>query len=279
MLPLVLAAFVRFSHARQKIPADLTADTLDAIERWSDAFSRAISRPGRSPMDNATRLARVAAGLDPDLFDDDDYDDDFDDDDFADEELDDATFYNGKVDELEARVIDLVGGRAAYDSLDDAPLGDVAFDWSRVPQGLTAAVGETLTHVDRWAVDLFDPEVRTIARSVLAGVVAADPGVFKRSPRTDALAAAILGFLMTRLTTQLSAKDRRHLPWKVFTQKDLANAVGVSTSTVGSRAKTVGNVASRADIAWPSILHSMQRREALDTKGLVIDWRTSRADS
>ncbi|MEO8692950.1 MAG: hypothetical protein ABI658_05500 [Acidimicrobiales bacterium] len=271
LLPRVLAGFVRFSHARRDIPVDLTDDTLAAIEHWTQAFVGAISRPGRSPFDNAARLARLAAGFDDDEFDDDEFDDD--------EDLDDAEFMSRAVDELETRVLELVGGRAAYDALDDAPLGDVAFDWSQIPPDLVGAVEETLSHLDQWAADLFDVEVRTIARSVLAGVIAADPSVFKRSPRTDALAAAILGFLLTRLTGRLSAKARRQFPWKLFTQKELANAVGVSASTVGSRAKTIANVVARVDIAWPSILHSMQRREALQTKQLVTEWRSSRKEN
>ncbi|MEO5837822.1 MAG: hypothetical protein ABIQ73_29255 [Acidimicrobiales bacterium] len=275
LLPRVLAGFVRFSHARRDIPAELTDDTLTAIEHWTDEFVRAISHPGRSPFDNAARLARMAAGFDSGAFLDEFDGDEFDGDEFDGDEDPDDTFIRGAVDELEARVIEFLGGRAAYDALDDVPLGDVAFDWSQIPPGLADAVGETLSLLDRWAIDLFDVEVRTIARSVLAGVIAADPSVFKRSPRADALAAAILGFLLMRLTGRLSAKDRRQFPWKVFTQRDLATAVGVSASTVGSRSKTVSNVVARADIVWPSILHSTQRRDALRTKQLVMDWRSA----
>ena len=63
-LPDVLAGFVRYCHARVGVPADLTADTLASVERWRAAFLAAIVRPGRSPFDNATRLARIAAGFD-----------------------------------------------------------------------------------------------------------------------------------------------------------------------------------------------------------------------
>jgi hypothetical protein len=264
LLPDVLAGLVRFAHADRKIPADLTDDTLTAVGEWTDEFIRAIGRPGRSPFANATRLARVAAGFDPDTFDDDIFD----------EEVDDATFVSNAVDQLEAGMIQLVGGRAAYDTLDDAPLGDIPFDWNRIPTELTDAVGETLAHLDRWSIELFDPEVRTISRGVLAAVIAADPSVFKRSARTDALAAAILGFLLPRLMRVVPPNERRDIPWRVFTQKDLAQAVGVSASTIGNRAKTVSNVLEAAEIAWPSILHSIQRRDALRTKQLVADWRS-----
>jgi hypothetical protein len=76
-LPDVLKGFVRFSHGRKHIAAELTDDTLAAVERWSDEFMAAIARPGRSPSANAVRLARIAAGFDSDDFDeaDDDLDD------------------------------------------------------------------------------------------------------------------------------------------------------------------------------------------------------------
>lgn len=278
-VPDVLAGFVRFAHDRRGISTDLTDDTLAAVERWREAFLAAIARPGRSPEANAIRLARLAAGLDPDDDDLDDYDldgyDGFDDDDdvvfFEDSDQD--GYMDGVVDGLEAMLIDLVGGRSAYEALDDEPLTDVPVDWSVVPEALRPLTNQTIDQLDAWAIDLFDAEVRTIARHVLVGVVVADPGVFNRSARTDALAAAILSFLIGRLTGGLPAKQRRQFPWKVFTQKDLAAATGVSASTIGARTKTIGNVLERADIDWSGILHSAQRREALRTKQLVTDWR------
>ena len=282
-LPDVLAGFVRFAHHRQGVPTDRTDETLAAIERWRGDFLEAIIRPGRSPGANAMRLARIAAGLDLDdgdlddteLFDldDNDGDDDDGDDGYGYGFEDDEAYMARTVVELQSMVTDLVGGPTAYEALDDEPLGEVPFDWSGVPDEMRGLTGETLDHLDRWAVELFDVEVRSIARCVLAAVLAADHGVFKRSPRPDALAAAILSFLLLRLTGRFSSKERRALPWKVFTQKDLAVATGVSASTIGSRTKTVANVVERATIDWPSILHSTQRREALRTKRVIADWR------
>jgi hypothetical protein len=47
----------------------------------------------------------------------------------------------------------------------------------------------------------------------------------------------------------------------VSTQKALAQATGVSASSIRSRAKTVAKVVERSDIAWPSILHSTSARK------------------
>lgn len=270
LVPDVLAGFVRFAHDRLAIPPGLTAETVDAVESWRAVFLEAAGDPDRGPGANALRLARIAAGLDPDDYDDDiGIDDDMD----LDDDLDlDDEFTARTVALLETEMTELVGGRAAYEALTDAPLGEVAFDWTRVPDALAPQTAETLACLDRWAGDLFDEEVTTIARAVLAGVVASDPGVFKRSPRTEALAAAILGYLMRRLTGRLSAAERREMTWSVATQKELAAATGVSASTISSRSRTVGNVVDRAELDWPALLHSSQRREVLQVKALIAAW-------
>ena len=264
-VPDVVAAFARYSHQRRGIPKDLTDETVAAVEHWRGEFARAIQQPGRSPESNAAWLAHIAAGFGPDEIDDDGFDDSW-------EGLDHAAYMQRTVIELEAAVTDLVGGPAAYEALTDVPLDDVPFDWARVPVELRAPTAETLEQLDRWASALFDDEVRTIARAVLVGIVDADRAVFKRSDRTDSLAAAILWFLSMRLTGRFSARERRAMPWAVFTQKDLAAATGVPVSSISSRAKAIANIVDRADIDWPSILHSTQRREALRTKQIVADW-------
>jgi hypothetical protein len=274
-VPDVLAAFVRFAHQRTGIPSDLTDDTLESVDRCRSGFARAIDRPGRSrEVADTLQLALAAAGLD--LDDDwDDSDDDWDDSDDLDDldDLDDEAFMAQTVNDLEATVIELVGGREAYEVLDDNPLDDRPIAWDRVPPGVRDAALETLSHLDGWSRELFDDEVRTIARHLLVAVLEADPSVFKRSPRTDALAAAILAFLMIRLTARYSAEERHRLPWQVFTQKDLARTTGLSPSTVSSRTRTITGVVDRARIDWPSLLHSTQRREALRMKHLIVDLR------
>ena len=173
-------------------------------------------------------------------------------------------------------MIDLVGGRGAFDVLDDRPLGDVAVEWSVIPAAVRPQTDATREVLDNWAIELFDAEVRTIARHVLVCVVLSDPGLFKRSARVDVLAAGILAFLLRRLTGRFSVAELRQLSWAVFTQKDLAAATGVSASTISGRTRTIANIVDRADIDWPKILHSTQRREALESKRRIKEWRQRR---
>ncbi|MEZ5411597.1 MAG: hypothetical protein R2761_26425 [Acidimicrobiales bacterium] len=65
-LPDVLAGFVSFCHGRTGIRAELTEEALAAVEEWRAEYLAAIAEPDRSPQSNAARLARLAAGLDPD---------------------------------------------------------------------------------------------------------------------------------------------------------------------------------------------------------------------
>jgi hypothetical protein len=283
-VPDVLAGFVRFAHERTHIRRDLTDDTLNSIRSWRGDFDRSITRADRSPRDNAIRLARLAAAFDrgEELGDLDELDDDELDDldffGFGDEvlDLDDEALMALTVDQLEAAVLELVGGVDAYEALDDAPLGDRPFDWTGVPPDARDATAETLAHLDRWSLELFDREVRTIARAVLAGVVHADPGIFRRSARTDILAAAILAYLMRRIIDRSSLGERPDQAWKTYTQKGVSDATGLNSSSLSTRAATIaGIVDHQADIAWPSLLHSSERAAALSAKQLITSWRAS----
>ena len=73
---------------------------------------------------------------------------------------------------------------------------------------MTELTGDMLEFLDQWSMEHFDAEVRSIARVVLAGIVANDPSVFTPSARTDVLAAAILGYQIRRLTERCSSLDR-----------------------------------------------------------------------
>ncbi len=264
----VLAGFVRFAHKKRSIPAELTLETLESLERWWPVFAESITSPDRGPIGNAISIARIAAGLDPD-----DFDEELDDeglDGIDDVDINDT---DAVADFLEATLMESAGGRAAYEALDDVPLDDVPFDWSSIPEPLRERTASTLALLDTWAEDLFDVEVRTIARAVLAAVIEADPAVFKRSARVDALAAGILGFLLSRLTGRMPLRSHSGVPWKATTKKALADATGVNASTVSARTGTVRNVMEQIDFGWASWLHSSQRRDLLETKKILDGYR------
>jgi len=269
--PELLRGFVRFAHQRREIPAELTEETVASIDLWVDAFNAGMNRPGRSPFDNARRIARLAAGFDPDEFDDDD-DDYFDYDEMSDIDAD-HELIESVMKQAEEQMIELVGGRSAYDNVNDEPLGNVPFDWSRIPAEMRDLTAGTLGLLDQWASELFDDEVRTIARAVLAGILAADHRMFRRSARTDVLAAGILWFLMKRITGPYALTPRYQMPWKVLTQKELALATGVSLSGIGLRAQKIEIVADEVGIDWPANLHSTRRQQVLHFKQHFDQWR------
>jgi len=86
------------------------------------------------------------------------------------------------------------------------------------------------------------------------------------SARTDVLAAGILWFFMKRITGPYALTPRYQMPWKVFTQKELALATGVSPSGIGLRAQTIEIVADEVGIDWPANLHSTRRHQVLHLK-------------
>ena len=178
-------------------------------------------------------------------------------------------------DKWERELIDRLGGRAAYRALDDSPLPDVPYDWSVVPDELRAPVADTLEVLDHWATELFDPEVRTIARAVLAAIVTTDRTVLERLDRGDRLAVPILCFLMRRIggTTRQS---RSWLLWMVSTQKNLSAATGVPVSAISRQTKIVADVMERADINWTPLLHSRERWPLVARRRSIEEWRQRR---
>ena len=77
-------------------------------------------------------------------------------------DVDEAVFMADLVDDLKARVVELVGGHWAYEVLDDAPLGDVPVGWASIPEALLAQTAAVAGLLDHWAVEFFFTEVRTI---------------------------------------------------------------------------------------------------------------------
>lgn len=260
-MPAVLEGFVRHAHARKEISADDTERTLASLDEWTPDYLDAISEHEEGPEAHALRLARVAAGVDPDAFDGADLDG-------ADLDLDGSDLDGADLDLLlrviEAQSIALVGGLEAYEALTDEPLGDVPFDWSRVAPDLVGPTTLVLEHLDRLALERFDAEVRTIARVILATVVAEKPDLLGCDDRHLELAASILAFYVEWVA--MPPEVIPDVGWSGYTQEDLAEAAGAKASTIGNRAKTIADIVDPANVDWSHLLHSRHRRAIIDAR-------------
>jgi hypothetical protein len=158
-LPDVLRAFVAFAHHERGIRPALTAETLEAVDRWEPAFDDILDELG------------------PELADYDDVDDDL---------LTEDEF---------ARIVRLglamqVGGEEALDSLSPEPLPDEPFRWEGIADDIRQLVGEVLVLTDGWCDAVGDVEYRTACRRFLAASATRSAGMFRGSARADTTAAA-----------------------------------------------------------------------------------------
>ena len=207
--PDLLRAFIRFCHAERGIRAELTDETLAAVDEWEPEYQRTIRSP--RPQGPAALLAAMGA-LDPDgpwVADDDEP----------------HTF--GEI--MLGRLHPAVGGARALDELDDAPLPDEPFDRSRVPAEARERAGEVLVLIDQCCRVLLDRELRTAARRLLARIAQDDPQALRRG-RADTTAAAICW---------IAAKANDVFDEGGLTVKQLLDWFGVSGNTPSQRGRTL----------------------------------------
>lgn len=164
LVPALLRAYVRFAHDESGVRADLTDQTLNAIDAWTPEYLRAIGAP---------RQSFGALRFDPHELD---------------ESIEPNWFEQMKLDGL----AEGVGGHEQLDALDTAPLPDEPFDWSRIPDDIDARVAAVLDLTDRCCDALLDVECRTVCRRVLARVASRAPQVFRRKGRVETAAAAVV---------------------------------------------------------------------------------------
>ncbi|MEN4398238.1 hypothetical protein A5731_28120 [Mycolicibacterium conceptionense] len=163
--PELLGAFVRFAHKESGVRADLTDQTLAAIDYYAPEYQKVIRSP--RPQGPAALLDALGAGGG----------------------FDEPYWYQEMELESLARQ---VGGEEQLDQLNAVPLADEPFDWSGIPDDVAPRVAEVLELVDRCCDTLLDVEYRTVARRVLARIASAGPAVFRRKSRTDTAAAAVV---------------------------------------------------------------------------------------
>ncbi|MGV0741051.1 DUF6398 domain-containing protein [Mycolicibacterium sp. XJ870] len=170
--PELLGAFVRFAHNESGVRAELTDQTLAAIDAYAPEYQNLIRSP--RPQGPAALFQALGVGGEPaDGF----------------SELDEPYWFQEM--ELE-RLAREVGGDEQLDQLDTVPLPDEPFDWTGIADDVTARVADVLELSDRCCDALLDVEYRTVARRVLSRVASSGPAVFRRKGSADTAAAAVV---------------------------------------------------------------------------------------
>jgi len=174
--PAVLAAFVRFAHAERGIRHELTAETLDGVERHTPVFLDQLD-------DDRPRIGHRLVGL------------------LADH-LPDEPGIGFTFDEdgrsipiakgMRSFLVEQVGGDETLDTLDIEPLRDEPLDLTAVPADVAERVAQIAALTDACCDELLDGEHRTACRRLLVDVAAGDPTIFRRRSRDDTAAAAIV---------------------------------------------------------------------------------------
>lgn len=170
--PDLLRAFIRFCHAERGIRAELTADTLDAVDEWEPEYQQTIRTP--RPQGPAALLA--AMGL-------------ADDDEIGLPDFDWSADTLSQI--MTEHLRDAVGGEPALAELDANPLPGEDFDWRGIPDDIHQHVAEVLALCDQCCAELLCTEYRTACRRFLARAATGDPGIFRRKARADIAAAAV----------------------------------------------------------------------------------------
>ena len=250
--PGLLRSFVQYSHAERGIRAQLTNDTLAAIDLYEPDYQRTI----RSPRPQGPMALLAAMGVvDPDgpwEMGDADSDDAF--------EFDDGAF-------MRELLREAAGSDDALRDLDDRPLPDQEFDWSGIADDVHDKVGEVLGLTDACCDQLLDVEYRTACRRVLARAVAGDPAVFRRRASTATAAAAVC-WIVGKDNNLFSPAGGRMLV------KDLMAHFGLAQGGVSQRAETLMKAAGfdpsarRWDLRLgdPELLVSRRRRRIIELR-------------
>jgi len=180
LAPDLLRDFIRFAHEERGLRERLTEDALEILDALEPEYRRVIRT--ERPQGPAALMAAMG-WLDEDATVGGPF--------AASGPTEGAEGYHRALLELLDELLEAVGGEEALAGLSTDPLPDDPFDWGPVPGDIRERVGEVLGLLDRCADELFDVEFRTAVRRLLADIVAADAGIFRRRGRADTAAAAI----------------------------------------------------------------------------------------
>ena len=252
--PDLLRAFVRFCHAERGIRADLTDETLAAVDRFEPDYQRTI----RSPRPQGPMAILASMGLLG-------HDDAWNADAVAPDVLGAFDFDNDSF--MRELLREAAGGDDALRTLDDRPLPDEDFDWSGIPDDVHDKVGEVLALSDGCCDELLDVEYRTACRRLLARAAAGDPAMFRRRA-SSATAAAAICWIVGKDNDLFSPAGGRMLV------KDLVAHFGLVHAGVSQRANTLMKAAGfdpyerRWDLRLgdPELLVSRRRRRIIDLR-------------
>jgi hypothetical protein len=241
-LPDLVRAYIRYCHDRNDIRADLTDETLSAVDRWEPEYLQLIRGDRQQAMAGLAEAFLESERL---------------------EGLSDSEWT------LEYLARD-VGGVDALRALDEKPLPDEEFDWTDIAEGIRPAVAAILEHCDGCADALFDVEHRTAMRRFLARAARNDSKVFARKGSPVRGAAAVAWVIATG--------NRTAGVWSsAMTTKDLLAHFGI-TGSVSDRAVTLARAAGVSDwytanspeLKDPGLLVSTRRRSLMQSRDRAL---------
>ncbi|MCA1842959.1 MAG: DUF6398 domain-containing protein, partial [Actinobacteria bacterium] len=238
--PDLLRALIRYAHHERGIRAELTAETLAAVDRWEPEYQRVI----RSPRLQGAEALLAAVGLPPPKD-------------------------SGEI--MLDYLRSAVGGDQALADLHDRPLPDEPFAWDGIPADIRERVGGVLDLCDRACDELLDVEYRTACRRFLARVAAGDPEIFRRKARSDTAAAAVcwvVGKANELFSPYLGG----------LRVKDLMAHFGLAQGSVSQRAATMMRAGKFQGGPWyvetelgsPDYLVSSRRRRIMDRRDRIL---------
>ncbi len=251
--PDLLRAFARYCHDARGIRPGLTAETLQSVDRFEPEYQRLI----RSPRLQGPTALLAAVGALGDA-------DDFvppGGPDFA------AEFAYGE-EYMLGRLAETVGGEAALDALDDAPLPDEEFSWTGVADDIGPVVSAVLAACDACCDEVLDAEYRTACRRMLARIAAGDATVFRRKA-SPVISAAAVCWLIGKANDLFSPYGSQG----TMMVKDLMAHFGITQGSSSQRATAFLKAAGmnhehygNIRLGTPNLLVSTRRRHIIETR-------------
>ncbi len=241
-LPDLVRAYIRYCHDRNDIRADLTEETLAAVDQYEPEYLKLIRG------DRQQAMAGLAEAI------------------LESERLKGLSDSEWTLEHLGRDV----GGLDALMALDERPLPDEEFDWIGIADEIRPAVGAILEHCDGCADALFDVEHRTAMRRFLARAARTDSKVFARKGSPVRGAAAVAWVIATG--------NRTAGVWSAgMTTKDLLAHFGI-TGSVSDRAGTLmraagiptGHATSSPELGDPGLLASTRRRSLIQSRDRAL---------